>query len=110
MDIQKIYPNQESGITYNRTLTNHLAAIYKIYSRDYHAYNNFLSILYFQVWEIENLLEFVHPVEQMEMKIDKLVLCEPANTVVSLTRGGLGFWSMETGALDCRIADTTGGK
>ena len=44
------------------------------------------------------------------MKIDKLVLCEPANTVVSLTRGGLGFWSMETGALDCRIADTQGGK
>ena len=55
------------------------------------------------------MLEFVHPVEQMEMKIDKLVLCEPANTVVSLTRGGLGFWSMETGALEYRIADTTGG-
>ena len=43
------------------------------------------------------------------MKIDKLVLCEPANVVVSLTRGGLGFWSMETGALEYRIADTTGG-
>ena len=55
------------------------------------------------------MLEFVHPVEQMEMKIDKLVLCEPANVVVSLTRGGLGFWSMETGALEYRIADTTGG-
>ena len=56
------------------------------------------------------MLEFVHPVEQMEMKIDKLVLCEPANTVVSLTRGGLGFWCMDTGALKDRIADTTGGK
>ena len=55
------------------------------------------------------MLEFVHPVEQMEMKIEKLVLCEPANTVVSLTRGGLGFWNMDTGALDYRIAETTGG-
>lgn len=63
-----------------------------------------------KVWEVENLLEFVHPLDQMEMKIDKLCLCEAANCVVSLTRGGLGFWNLETGVLDFRIADNSGGQ
>ena len=58
---------------------------------------------------MENLLEFVHPVDQMDMKIDKLVICEKLNTVVSLTRGGLGFWNLETGALDFKIYDNAGG-
>lgn len=44
------------------------------------------------------------------MKIDKLVICEAANAVISLTRGGLGLWNLETGILEFKIADNAGGK
>ena len=43
------------------------------------------------------------------MKIEKLLVCEERNTIISLTRGALGFWNMETGALDFKIGDSTGG-
>ena len=47
----------------------------------------------------------------MGSRIEKLVLCESANLVMSVTRNGLGFWNLTTGALDFVEADTpAGGK
>ena len=63
-----------------------------------------------KVWDVDNLLEYVHPVDQMDMKIDKLLMCEELKSIISLTRGGLGFWNLETGSLDFQISDNAGGK
>lgn len=59
---------------------------------------------------MDYLLEYVHPIDKMDLKIDKLVCCEKLKLVVSLTRGGLGFWNLETGALDFKLSDNAGGK
>ncbi len=41
----------------------------------------------------------------------KLIVCSKINLVVSLTRGGIGFWNLENGNLDHVISETpTGGK
>ena len=40
-----------------------------------------------------------------------MIICESANLVMSVTRTGLGFWNLTTGALDFIEADTpAGGK
>ena len=63
-----------------------------------------------KVWDVDNLLEFVHPVDQMDMRIDKLLMCEELKSIIALTRGGLGFWNLETGSLDFQISDNAGGE
>ena len=45
----------------------------------------------------------------MGSRVEKLVLCESANLVMSVTRNGLGFWNLTTGALDFVEADTPAG-
>ena len=63
-----------------------------------------------KVWDVDNLLENVHPIQQNDLKVEKLLCCSKANIVVSLTRGGLSFWNLQTGNLECRLQDTAGGK
>ena len=63
-----------------------------------------------KVWDVDNLLEYVHPVDQMDMRIDKLLMCEELKSIIALTRGGLGFWNLETGSLDFQISDNAGGN
>ena len=63
-----------------------------------------------KVWDVDNLLENVHPIQQNDLKVEKLLCCSKANVVVSLTRGGLSFWNLQTGNLECRLQDTAGGK
>ena len=55
-------------------------------------------------------METVHPIDQCDLKIEKLVICQKANTLISLTRGGLSFWNLETGNCDCKDLDSAGGK
>ena len=83
-----------------------------------------------RVWDVDNVLEVVHPLDRlltsiddlqrlplyllcdldrMGSRIEKLVLCENANLVMSVTRNGLGFWNLTTGALDFVEADTPAG-
>ncbi len=34
-----------------------------------------------------------------------MILCESAGALLSVTRGGVGVWSLETGALEARVAE-----
>jgi hypothetical protein len=38
-----------------------------------------------------------------------LIVCSKINLVVSLTRGGVGFWNLENGNLDNIVAETPSG-
>ena len=56
-------------------------------------------------------MEIVHEIDQLEMKIDKLVKCEAKNSVISLCRGELGFWNLATGVLEQKVSECyQGGK
>jgi hypothetical protein len=55
-------------------------------------------------------MEYVHPIDHMDMKIDKLVVCAKLKLLISLTRGGLGIWNLHTGVLDYKIPNNAGGK
>ncbi len=50
-------------------------------------------------------MEIVHEIDQLEMKIDKLVKCEAKNSVISLCRGELGFWNLATGVLEQKVSE-----
>ena len=66
-------------------------------------------LIIFQVWDVDNLLETVYTIDQCDLKIEKLLVSQKGNCVIALTRGGLSFWNLETGNLDSRLKDNTGG-
>ena len=39
----------------------------------------------------------------------QILVCAKSNLIVSLTRGGVGFWNLQNGALEHTVADSPSG-
>ncbi|TRY73174.1 hypothetical protein TCAL_08178 [Tigriopus californicus] len=53
-----------------------------------------------KVWDASRLLTVVPVIKRLDFNVEKLVICEELNMVVSQTRKSLGFWNLDSGALD----------
>ena len=63
-----------------------------------------------KVWDMAGLLQVVHPIDRMELGIQKLYFCQTNQKVITLTRNGVGLWNIDTGSLENVLADSpTGG-
>ncbi len=47
-----------------------------------------------KIWDASRLLEAVPEVDSMELRVEKLILCESSGAVVSVTRGAVGIWNL----------------
>ena len=47
-----------------------------------------------RIWDASRLLEAVPEVDSMELRVEKLILCESSGAVVSVTRGAVGIWNL----------------
>ena len=95
-----------------RTFNGHAGRILEMQLMQERGHNVFITNSMdktIRVWDVDNVLEVVHPLDRMEARVDKLILCERANLVMSVTRTGLGFWNLTTGALDFIEADMPAG-
>ncbi|XP_059080387.1 NACHT and WD repeat domain-containing protein 2-like [Tigriopus californicus] len=62
-----------------------------------------------KVWDASRLLTVVPVIKRLDFNVEKLVICEELNMVVSQTRKSLGFWNLDSGALDFIASESPDG-
>ncbi|XP_034936822.1 NACHT and WD repeat domain-containing protein 2 [Chelonus insularis] len=59
-----------------------------------------------KVWNIDNIFEQVHVIDRHELQIDSLCLAEDCDLAVTVTRGCVGVWNIQSGKLLSKLADS----
>ncbi|XP_043470617.1 NACHT and WD repeat domain-containing protein 2 [Leptopilina heterotoma] len=59
-----------------------------------------------KVWNINNIFEQVHVIDRHELQIDSISLAEHCNLAVTVTRGCVGIWDLQSGRLISKLADS----
>ncbi|XP_033222269.1 NACHT and WD repeat domain-containing protein 2 [Belonocnema kinseyi] len=59
-----------------------------------------------KVWNINNIFEQVHVIDRHELQIDSISLAEHCNLAVTVTRGCVGVWDLQSGRLISKLADS----
>lgn len=59
-----------------------------------------------KVWNIDNIFEQVHVIDRHELQIDSISLAEHCNLAVTVTRGCVGVWDLQSGKLVSKLADS----